>query len=105
MAIRSAILVFFTGWFLLAASASAQPPGREGGERRRGGNTAELLTERILAQDKDDDRKISKRELPRHLHTAFDAADEDGNGMIDSKEFVQGSLKTPFIFKMLCPKS
>lgn len=29
--------------------------------------------------------------------------DEDGNGGVDLREFIDGSMKTPFIMSMLCP--
>ena len=51
------------------------------------------------------DVTIDSTQMSMLINDVMQTLDEDGNGMIDSREFVQGSLKTPFIFKMLCPKS
>ncbi|XP_059089823.1 guanylyl cyclase-activating protein 2-like isoform X2 [Tigriopus californicus] len=50
------------------------------------------------------DVKIDATQMTMLTNDVMQTLDEDGNGLIDMHEFVSGSMKTPFIYNILCPK-
>jgi Ca2+-binding EF-hand superfamily protein len=46
--------------------------------------------------------KVDGTQLDMIVDDVMQTLDDDGNGVIDLEEFIEGSLKKPFIFDMLC---